>query len=102
MARHFQLRGGGLKNQKGKWSDGINKYRKARKGNTWEHLRRRKKGYLQGRAKYFIKRASILHKRAQGRGQRALTSIERHKREILGDIFKGEKKDICKGGQDIS
>ena len=71
-------------------SDGINKYRKAQKGNTWEHLRRRKKGYLQGRAKYFIKRASILHKRAQGRGQRALTSIERHKRK-RAHLYIGKK-----------
>ena len=47
-------------------------------------------------------RASRLHKRAHGSGQMALTSIERHKREILGNICEGEKRDICNGGQNIS
>ena len=46
-----------------------------------------KREYLQGRAKYFIKRAPILQKRAQGRGQRALTSTERHKSEIKGHTY---------------
>ena len=46
-----------------------------------------KRKYLPRRAKYFIKRATILHKGAQGRGQRALTSIERHKGEIKGHIY---------------
>ena len=63
----------------------------SRKRNTREIIgnicEEEKREYLQGRAKYFIKRAPILQKRAQGRGQRPLTSTERHKSEIKGHTY---------------